>query len=118
MDVMIAGRGGEQYQIYQGKMGLYSRSATLIYYLMGVGGLILFSGNFTRFINHSCRPNCQFQTFYWLGIKRIIAVSRGVSAGNELTVDYSANYWEKLDKACLCGESCCRYSPRCTGGGS
>ncbi|OAX80962.1 hypothetical protein ACJ72_04700 [Emergomyces africanus] len=87
MDVMIAGSQERQYQIYQGQMG-----------------------NFTRFVNHSCRPNCQFQKFYWLGTERIIIVSRGVPADAELTVDYSNHYWEQLDKRCLCGEACCRYS--------
>ncbi|OJD17773.1 hypothetical protein AJ78_02182 [Emergomyces pasteurianus Ep9510] len=87
MDVMVAGSQERQYQIYQGQMG-----------------------NFTRFVNHSCRPNCQFQRFYWLGTERIIMVSRGVPAGAELTVDYSKHYWEQLDKKCLCGEACCRYS--------
>ncbi|KLJ10672.1 hypothetical protein EMPG_13946 [Blastomyces silverae] len=87
MDVMVGGSQERQYQIYQGQMG-----------------------NFTRFVNHSCRPNCQFQRFYWLGIERIIIVSRGVAADTELTVDYSNHYWEQLDKKCLCGEACCRYS--------
>ncbi|PGH11479.1 hypothetical protein AJ79_04854 [Helicocarpus griseus UAMH5409] len=87
VDVMIAGSPTRQYQIYQGQMG-----------------------NFTRFVNHSCRPNCQFQRFYWLGMERIIIVSRGVPAGTELTVDYSSHYWEQLEKRCLCGEACCRYS--------
>ncbi|PGG95354.1 hypothetical protein GX51_08270 [Blastomyces parvus] len=87
MDVMVGGSHERPYQIYQGQMG-----------------------NFTRFVNHSCRPNCQFQRFYWLGIERIIIVTRGVAADAELTVDYSNHYWEQLDKKCLCGEACCRYS--------
>ncbi|KAK2782281.1 hypothetical protein FQN53_000097 [Emmonsiellopsis sp. PD_33] len=87
VDVMVGGSPQRLYQIYQGQMG-----------------------NFTRFINHSCRPNCQFQRFHWLGMERIIIVSRGVPADTELTVDYSNHYWEELDKECLCGEACCRYS--------
>ena len=76
------------YQIHQGRMG-----------------------NFTRFINHSCASNCAFQTFAWLGIQRIVVVTKdkGVRAGEELTVDYSNQYWDNLDKVCLCGEACCRY---------
>lgn len=69
-------------------------------------------GNYTRFINHSCAPNCQFETFTWLGIQRIIVVSKGVLAGKEITVDYSGRYWEHLEKACLCGELSCRYRNR------
>jgi len=66
-------------------------------------------GNYTRFINHSCAPNSQFQKFTWLGTERILLVSKGIDAGEEITVDYSHEYWEGLDKKCLCGEACCRY---------
>jgi hypothetical protein len=86
VDVMVGGTKGRTYQIYQGEMG-----------------------NFTRFINHSCRPNSQFQRFYWRGQERIIVVSRGVVAGREITVDYSDHYWKQLNKVCLCGELCCRF---------
>ncbi|KAJ0413310.1 SET domain protein [Aspergillus carlsbadensis] len=87
LDVMIGGSRNRTYQIYQGTMG-----------------------NFTRFINHSCRPNAQFQRFYWRGCERIIVVSKGVQAGSEVTVDYSDRYWRELEKRCLCGEACCRFS--------
>ncbi|KAF4180084.1 hypothetical protein CNMCM7927_001469 [Aspergillus lentulus] len=86
VDVMVGGTKGRTYQIYQGELG-----------------------NFTRFINHSCRPNSQFQRFYWRGQERIIVVSRGVVAGREITVDYSDHYWKQLNKVCLCGELCCRF---------
>jgi hypothetical protein len=66
-------------------------------------------GNYTRFVNHSCRPNAQLQTFVWRNIERIELVSKGIAAGQEVTVDYSESYWQGLDKDCLCGESCCRY---------
>ncbi|KAL4979520.1 hypothetical protein BDW66DRAFT_168598 [Aspergillus desertorum] len=86
VDVMIGGSKERPYQIFQGR-----------------------TGNFTRFINHSCRPNSQFQRFYWRGKERIIVVSRGVPAGAEITVDYSEGYWRELEKRCLCGEACCRF---------
>jgi SET domain len=91
VDVMQnqAGPDNEPYQIWQGR-----------------------HGNFTRFINHSCRPNCQFQAFGWLGVQRIIVVSKGVKAGDEVTVDYSERYWRHLDKVCLCGEMSCRCKSR------
>lgn len=66
-------------------------------------------GNHTRFINHSCSPNCQFQTFLWMGLERIVIVSKGVAAGSEITVNYSECYWKDLAKTCLCGQACCRY---------
>ncbi|KEQ72616.1 SET domain-containing protein, partial [Aureobasidium namibiae CBS 147.97] len=85
MDVMQA-EAEQRYQIYQGR-----------------------EGNYTRFVNHSCRPNSQFQRFVWLGCQRIILVSRGIEAGQEITVDYSDAYWRNLPKTCLCQESCCRF---------
>lgn len=66
-------------------------------------------GNFTRFVNHSCKANSQYQRFTWLHTQRIILVSKGIDAGTEITVDYSDKYWKGLNKDCLCGESCCRY---------
>ncbi|KEF61140.1 uncharacterized protein A1O9_02705, partial [Exophiala aquamarina CBS 119918] len=86
LDVMqTAGPGGE-YQIWQGRQG-----------------------NYTRFVNHSCQPNSQYERFFWLGSLRIVLVSKGISAGEEITVDYSNEYWKYLEKVCLCGESCCRF---------
>ncbi|KAM3157100.1 SET domain-containing protein [Botrytis cinerea] len=85
-DVMQSKSTKNQYQIYQGRMG-----------------------NHTRFVNHSCAPNSQFQKFHWLGTERIVLVSKGIEAGKEITVDYSHEYWKGLDKDCLCGELCCRY---------
>lgn len=71
-------------------------------------------GNLTRFINHSCYPNSEFRNFSWRGIQRVLVVTgpNGVNMGEEVTVDYSAGYWEGLDKRCLCGESGCRYRHR------
>jgi SET domain len=86
-DVMIGGHGDDQYQIYQRRVG-----------------------NYTRFINHSCAPNAQFTEFVWRGVERIIVVSKGIEPGMEVTVDYSPSYWTNLDKVCLCGELCCRYN--------
>ncbi|KAH9909947.1 hypothetical protein F4778DRAFT_713477 [Xylariomycetidae sp. FL2044] len=89
VDVMECGGGGGDapaYQIHQGRQG-----------------------NFTRFINHSCNPNAQYQRFTWLDTQRIVLVSKGIEAGAEITVDYSDKYWKGLDKKCLCGEKICRY---------
>ncbi|KAL0936104.1 set domain protein [Colletotrichum truncatum] len=86
MDVMDSSTGVRAYQIWQGRQG-----------------------NFTRFVNHSCKSNAQFQQFVWMSTQRIILVSKGIEAGQEVTVDYSGSYWRGLDKECLCGETCCRY---------
>ncbi|CVK85071.1 related to SET domain-containing protein SNOG_11806 [Fusarium mangiferae] len=85
-DVLDSKVGDTRYQIWQGRQG-----------------------NFTRFVNHSCKPNAQFEKFTWLGTEHILLVSNGIEAGMEITVDYSGSYWRGLDKNCLCGEVCCRY---------
>ncbi|KAI0490327.1 hypothetical protein F4859DRAFT_457762 [Xylaria cf. heliscus] len=86
VDVMENRAGSTNYQIWQGS-----------------------EGNFTRFVNHSCNANAQYQRFTWLDTQRIILVSKGIEAGSEITVDYSDKYWKGLDKKCLCGERSCRY---------
>lgn len=86
LDVMEGATPTAQYQIWQGRMG-----------------------NYTRFANHSCKANAQSSTFTWLDTQRVILISKGIEAGSEITVDYGDKYWAGLDKACLCGESCCRY---------
>ncbi|KAH7382341.1 SET domain-containing protein [Pyrenochaeta sp. MPI-SDFR-AT-0127] len=86
LDVMDSSTPLASYQIWQGRIG-----------------------NYTRFANHSCKANAQASTFVWLDTQRVILVSKGVEAGSEITVDYGDKYWAGLDKACLCGETCCRY---------
>uniref|UniRef100_A0A5S6QD93 Pre-SET domain-containing protein n=1 Tax=Trichuris muris TaxID=70415 RepID=A0A5S6QD93_TRIMR len=50
-------------------------------------------GNLSRFVNHSCVPNC-FQD-------------------EEITIDYSDSYWTyKTDMKCLCNKTECRYKSR------
>ncbi|KAL4773305.1 hypothetical protein BDW60DRAFT_216073 [Aspergillus nidulans var. acristatus] len=77
--VMVGEASGQSYQIFQGQMG-----------------------NFTRFINHSCHPNAQFQQFCWMDMELILVIA----------VDYSDEYWKDLDKQYLCGEASCRYPAR------
>ncbi|EME49030.1 hypothetical protein DOTSEDRAFT_67914 [Dothistroma septosporum NZE10] len=91
MDVMVGQTERAAYQIWQGRRG-----------------------NHTRFVNHSCQPNSQFERFAWLGTQRVVLVSKGIEAGEEVTVDYSDTYWKNLDKECLCGQSRCRYQSRST----
>lgn len=89
LDVMDSSTPLENYQIWQGRVG-----------------------NYTRFANHSCKANAQSSTFTWLDTQRVLIVSKGIEAGAEITLDYGDKYWAGLDKACLCGETCCRYRTR------
>lgn len=70
LDVMVGQTESASYQIWQGRQG-----------------------NYTRFVNHSCQPNSQYERFMWAGTQRIVLVSKGIEAGDEITVDYSDTYW-------------------------
>ncbi|XP_059469173.1 histone-lysine N-methyltransferase, H3 lysine-36 specific isoform X2 [Neocloeon triangulifer] len=70
-----------------------------------------FKGNLSRFINHSCEPNCQSSHWNVLGERRVgLFTLRDVRAGEELTFNYG---W-KLDgtntQQCLCNTESCKKS--------
>lgn len=62
-------------------------------------------GNKTRFMNHSCSPNCRIRRRSVNGIPRIaFMTTRDIDVGTELTWDYGSCWWTK----CQCGSSNCR----------
>jgi hypothetical protein len=67
------------------------------------------SGNPSRFINHSCDPNCETQKWHSRGLPVMgLFAKRDIPAGTELTFDYR---WEPIgDKqlVCRCGAKSCR----------
>ena len=68
-------------------------------------------GNSSRWINHSCQPNCEAEES---GRRVFIKALRNIAAGDELFFDYGlvidARYTPKLlaDYPCWCGASPCR----------
>ncbi len=68
------------------------------------------TGNFARFINHSCVPNCYAKIVTVDGDKRIVIYSKNIiSVGDEITYDYKFPVEDdKID--CLCGAPTCRGS--------
>ena len=68
-------------------------------------------GNSSRWINHSCAPNCQADE---IGERVFIKALRNIAAGDELFYDYGlvidARYTKKLlaDYPCWCGAPDCR----------
>eukprot|EP01122_Echinamoeba_exundans_P010677 TRINITY_DN4048_c0_g2_i2.p1 TRINITY_DN4048_c0_g2~~TRINITY_DN4048_c0_g2_i2.p1 ORF type:complete len:613 (-),score=127.29 TRINITY_DN4048_c0_g2_i2:38-1798(-) len=68
-------------------------------------------GNWARFINHSCDPNCQTQKWMVNGEVRIgIFTMRDVLEGEELTFDYQFERFGSKKQRCLCGSAnCCQY---------
>ncbi|KAH0182988.1 SET domain-containing protein, partial [Aureobasidium melanogenum] len=84
------------------------------YYQMGFDqGMILDAtkGSISRFVNHSCEPNCKMLKRSVEGQPRIALFvgDRGISTGEELTYDYNFNpYSSKSVQECRCGASNCR----------
>jgi SET domain-containing protein len=71
-------------------------------------------GSWTRFINHSCKPNVFFQGRRtgrsW---RYFIVTSRRIKKGEEVLVDYGKGYWDGIAEKrifCKCGERGCKYS--------
>jgi len=68
-------------------------------------------GNAARFINHSCRPNCQAVND---GGRIFIEAIRTLQPGDELTYDYNMvgvtprTRAEKALYVCMCGAASCR----------
>ena len=63
-------------------------------------------GNVSRFINHSCTPNCRSE----LNHGRIwIIATRDIAPDEEITFDYGFPFRDWAENPCRCG------SPRCAG---
>ena len=66
------------------------------------------AGNLSRFINHSCNPKCETQTWEVNGDLRIgIFAVRGIEAGEELTFDYKLIQTGEQKTKCHCGAEQC-----------
>lgn len=67
------------------------------YYLLLAPGIYIDArnkGSFTRFVNHSCEPNCKTEKWTVRGETRIAVVAlRDIAQGEELTFDYQ---WKAL----------------------
>ncbi len=61
------------------------------------------SGNSSRFINHSCNPNCRVLR---KGNRAFIVARRKIFPGEELTIDYDFDI--EFRETCYCGSSNCR----------
>ncbi|KAJ8379475.1 hypothetical protein SKAU_G00002530 [Synaphobranchus kaupii] len=65
-------------------------------------------GNFARFINHSCNPNCYAKVISVESQKKIVIYSRQpISVNEEITYDYKFPI-EDEKIPCLCGAENCR----------
>jgi hypothetical protein len=67
-------------------------------------------GSISRFINHSCAPNCTAEVWVVKGRLRVaITTTKEIKQGEELTFDYA---WEVVEgqavTVCRCGTAACR----------
>ncbi|XP_022104946.1 uncharacterized protein LOC110986919 isoform X2 [Acanthaster planci] len=66
-------------------------------------------GNMSRFINHSCDPNCETQKWTVNGQIRVgFFTKKFIAAGTELTFDYQFEQYGEHAQKCLCGSTNCR----------
>ncbi|CAI5728133.1 unnamed protein product [Peronospora farinosa] len=82
------------------------------YYLLLAPGVYIDArtkGSFTRFVNHSCDPNCKTEKWMVKGETRIAVIAlRDLDVGEELTFDYQ---WKALGSRqikCFCGAKNCK----------
>ncbi|XXG58516.1 hypothetical protein AAC387_Pa04g0815 [Persea americana] len=67
-----------------------------------------FKGNASRFLNHSCDPNCKLEKWEVDGETRVgVFASRSIEAGEPLTYDYRFVHFGPM-VACCCGSFKCR----------
>uniref|UniRef100_A0A8C5HVB7 Nuclear receptor binding SET domain protein 2 n=1 Tax=Gouania willdenowi TaxID=441366 RepID=A0A8C5HVB7_GOUWI len=67
-------------------------------------------GNYSRFMNHSCQPNCETQKWTVNGDTRVgLFAVCDISAGTELTFNYNLDCLGNEKTACRCG------APNCSG---
>jgi uncharacterized protein len=77
-------------------------------YLFEVNKIVTIDGavrsNTARYINHSCRPNCEIDIYRG---RVYVLAKRNIKAGEELTYDYDTEYFDEYIKpvGCKC-EKC------------
>lgn len=66
-------------------------------------------GNWTRYMNHSCRQAANFVNRF-VGDKKLtlVVACRDIQFGEEITVHYGADYWKAALYGCACGEDQCK----------
>ena len=83
-----------------------------VFYAMELGGGLAVDastcGSQSRFINHSCAPNTQTESWFVHGEPRVgLFALRAISAGEEITYDYGWALIGGNRERYLCGSECC-----------
>ncbi|XP_030639125.1 histone-lysine N-methyltransferase SETD2 [Chanos chanos] len=98
---------------FKSRVKEYARSKNIHYYFMALKNNEIIDatlkGNCSRFMNHSCEPNCETQKWTVNGQLRVgFFTTKAVKAGTELTFDYQFQRYGKEAQRCLCGTPSCR----------
>ncbi|XP_076351789.1 SET domain containing 2 isoform X2 [Tachypleus tridentatus] len=100
-------------QLFKQRVKQYASDKNSHYYFMALKNDEIIDattrGNISRFINHSCDPNCETQKWTVNGELRIgFFTRRAVKANEELTFDYQFQRYGKEAQKCFCGAEQCR----------
>ncbi|CAE1308229.1 SETD2 [Acanthosepion pharaonis] len=99
------------YKEFKNRTKQYAKNGQEHYYFMSLNADEVidatYRGNKSRFINHSCDPNCETQKWTVNGMLRIgFFTKKSIKAGTEMTFDYQ--FESKQAQKCYCGAECCR----------
>ncbi|XP_006868865.1 PREDICTED: histone-lysine N-methyltransferase SETD2 [Chrysochloris asiatica] len=98
---------------FKARVKEYARNKNIHYYFMALKNDEIIDatqkGNCSRFMNHSCEPNCETQKWTVNGQLRVgFFTTKLVSSGSELTFDYQFQRYGKEAQKCFCGSANCR----------
>ncbi|XP_055520671.1 histone-lysine N-methyltransferase SETD2 isoform X2 [Leucoraja erinacea] len=98
---------------FKNRVKEYARNKNIHYYFMALKNDEIIDatlkGNCSRFMNHSCEPNCETQKWTVNGQLRVgFFTTKTVAAGAELTFDYQFQRYGKEAQKCFCGSANCR----------
>ncbi|KAJ7322072.1 hypothetical protein JRQ81_018359 [Phrynocephalus forsythii] len=98
---------------FKARVKEYARSKNIHYYFMALKNDEIIDatqkGNCSRFMNHSCEPNCETQKWTVNGQLRVgFFTTKLVPSGSELTFDYQFQRYGKEAQKCFCGSANCR----------
>ncbi|XP_038048720.1 uncharacterized protein LOC119722605 isoform X2 [Patiria miniata] len=101
------------YSEFKSRVKLYNKDEQCHFYFMALKADEIIDatmkGNMSRFINHSCDPNCETQKWTVNGQLRVgFFTKKWIAAGTELTFDYQFEQYGENAQKCLCGSANCR----------
>ncbi|KAL3315914.1 Histone-lysine N-methyltransferase setd2 [Cichlidogyrus casuarinus] len=101
-----------QFSEFRRRIHKYEKMNHSHHYFMALGSDTFIDagtkGNWARFINHSCEPNCETQKWNVSGLICIgIFANQTIQAGDEITIDYQFMQYGLKEQACYCGAKSC-----------